>query len=380
MKNIFFIIPDLSGGGAERVIIQVLKYLDRKKFILHLVLFEKRGAFVMDLPADVKLYALSKGGYLYGLQGLLVLIKLANLIKTKEPEIIVSFMWYTNAISLLARILCGFESKVIVSERYTFSFSYEGWFTETLRKTAVRFFYHSADAIIVVSKKIRQELELYFNVNVNKIVPVYNPIDIERLVQCSQEEVEHKWFEEKSPIIISIGRLTPQKGFSYLIKAIAALVKSGVCCRLVILGDGPEKEILRKLAEKLKIGNKVAFLGFQSNPYSYLGNSTIFVLSSLYEGFPNVLIEAMALGVPCISTRCPTGPDEIITDGVDGILVPPADEIGLTNAIKQLLIDEELRNRLGKAGKRRVADFEVERIVKQYEDVIEDVCAESVEK
>ncbi|MFC1825838.1 glycosyltransferase, partial [Thermodesulfobacteriota bacterium] len=208
----------------------------------------------------------------------------------------------------------------------------------------------------------------------SKIIPIYNPIEVERVTQRSHEKIEHLWYDEKVPIIISIGRLTPQKGFSHLIKALAIVKKSGISCRLVILGEGKENSNLRKLAKKLRINDSVAFLGFQRNPYKYLRYATIFVLSSLYEGFPNVLLEALALGVPSVATRCPTGPTEIITDGVDGILVPSADHIALADAIKQLLLDSNLRKQLREKGKKRVVEFRVEKIIRQYEEVIEAVC------
>ena len=158
------------------------------------------------------------------------------------------------------------------------------------------------------------------------------------------------------------------------------LAGEGIQCKLIILGEGKEKENLLKLVEKLGLNDRVSFEGFQENPYKYLARSTVFVLSSLYEGFPNVLLEAMALGIPSVATRCPTGPDEIITEGVDGVLIPPADEKAIADAIKKLLLDEDLRKRLSEAGKRRIQDFAVEKIVKQYEDAIESVCAESAER
>lgn len=286
-------------------------------------------------------------------------------------------MWYTNFVALLSKLLSRARCGIIVSERSSLS-SYEGWLNEFLRRLAIRTFYPKAEIIIVNSKNMGIELTQMFNISASKVSVIYNPIDIQRINQMKGEEVRHPWYEADIPLIVAIGRLTFSKGFSYLIKALHIVGAKGIPCRLVILGEGGEEERLKRLAIGLRVDDWVAFLGFQPNPYKYLARSTLFVLSSLYEGFPNVLLEALALGVPSIATRCPTGPEEIITDGVDGILVPPSDEQALADAIKRVLRDEGLRERLGEAGKKRAEDFRVEKIVKQYEDVIEDLCKERI--
>jgi glycosyltransferase involved in cell wall biosynthesis len=279
----------------------------------------------------------------------------------------------------LAKFLSGIKLSLIISERYTLSFSHEGWFDEFLRRFTIRNFYPKANRIIVNSKNMGIELQQMFNIPLSKIAVINNPIDIQKVNKLSNENINHSWNEENFPVIIAIGRLTSQKGFSYLIKAFSIVVSDGIPCRLLILGEGVDKEKLKKLAMELRVDDKVSLLGFQKNPYKYLCRSTLFVLSSLYEGFPNVLLEALALGVPSIATRCPTGPEEIITHEVDGILTPPADEMALANAIKRGLLDQGLRKRLGEAGKKRAENFRVKKIVRQYEEVIEDVCAASVE-
>ncbi len=139
--------------------------------------------------------------------------------------------------------------------------------------------------------------------------------------------------------------------------------------RLVILGDGGKRSNLEKLARQLGIERQVTFLGFQTNPFKYLARSDIFVLSSLWEGFALVIVEAMACGIPVISTRCPSGPDEIITDGVNGLLVPVADETALAEAILRLLKDKKLAVKLAQAGTKRAEDFAITKIIKQYEAI-----------
>jgi glycosyltransferase involved in cell wall biosynthesis len=142
-------------------------------------------------------------------------------------------------------------------------------------------------------------------------------------------------------------------------------------CKLVILGEGPDRSRLEKLVVGLGLCDDVALPGFDENPYSAMRHATAFVLSSLYEGFGNVLVEALAVGTPVVSTRCPVGPDEIITDGVTGLLVPPADDEALAQSILRILDDSELRRKLSANGPARAADFGLERSVAQYESAFE---------
>lgn len=383
LKKVFFIISSLGGGGAERVMLNILCNIDREVFKPVLILFEKRGEYLDALPPDIEIKVVGTRKGIFRLRGLVsfgVIKKLSKLIKEENPDVLVSFMWYTNLIALTARSLSKSKCRIAVSERYGLLISHEGWLIELLRRQVIRFFYPKANLIIVNAKEMGIQLRKMFNISENKIAVIYNPVDLKKINQLCIKDAHHLWYQEQIPIITAIGRLTLQKGFAYLLRAVHILLSEGIRCRLVILGRGPERENLEKLSAELVISSHVEFLGFQENPYKYLARSTVFVLSSLYEGFPNVLLEAMALGIPSVATRCPTGPDEIITEGVDGILVPPADEKAIADAIKKLLLDEDLRKRLSEAGKRRIQDFAVEKIVKQYEDAIESVCAGSAER
>ena len=379
LKWVSFIIPTLPGGGAERVIIQLLQHIDRKRFSPCLVLFQEKGTLMKDLPSDVKLYAFIKKDYVHGLKQLLELIKLASLIKRTKPRVIVSFMWYTNVISLLARMLCGIRAKhkVIVSERTTLSFTYGGRLIGWLRRRVTQLLYPTADRVIAQTRQTKQELLETTHLQADRVKVIHNPVDIQALEEISKEPIEVIWFNLELPLVLSIGRLTIEKGFEHLIRAFAQVIKEHPA-HLVILGEGKERCRLQGLVNQLGVKEWVHLPGFEKNPYKYLAHSTLFVLSSLYEGFPNVLLEALALGVPSVATRCPTGPEEIITDGVDGILVPPANESALADAIRRALLDAGLRKRLGEVGKKRALDFEVDKIVRQYEAVIEETCAASV--
>jgi glycosyltransferase involved in cell wall biosynthesis len=210
---------------------------------------------------------------------------------------------------------------------------------------------------------------------------IYNPIVDDMLFDMSEKAVEHPWFarERKKPTILAVGRLTRQKGFSYLIEAFRQ-VRNTVPARLVVIGEGQEHQRLLNLTEALEIKSDVVFLGFQTNPYRFMSRADLFVLSSLWEGLPTVLVEAMACRTPVVSTRCPSGPTEIITDKVHGLLVPPADPTALAEAIVKMLKNPEMARKMALAGRQRAEDFRVDRSVQQYEKLFESVVDRKVSR
>jgi glycosyltransferase involved in cell wall biosynthesis len=379
LKKVFFTIPSLQGGGAEKVMIYILKYLDKTKYTPVLILFENKGQFIDNLPEDIAVHSLNKDKILKGFRWL-ILLRLARLFRSGKPDVIVSFMWYTNIVTLISKILGLINCGVIISERYPIFVRRERWLVEFMRRLSIRILYPVANSIITNSVSVRDEIIQITRIPHAKITVVHNPVDTAIINSLSRDRNYHQWYEENIPVIISIGRLSKEKGFPYLLRALHIISSKGFQLRLVILGKGAEENELRRLAKDLGVENRVEFLGFKKNPYKYLVRSSVFILASLFEGFPNVLLEALALGVPAIATDCPTGPREIITNDVNGILVRPADERALADAIKKLLVDKDLRKKLSEAARKRAEDFGVEKIIKQYEDVIDSVCAASAGK
>lgn len=373
-RKIFFLIPLATGGGAEKVVQHILRHLDRKKFAPSLVLFENKETASHGFPPDVKITVLKNESRRYGLQ-YLIFLKLARLLKKDKPDVLISFMWYPNAVALAAITVARLKLKVIVSERIA-TVIYEGKLMNFLRSAVIRTFYPRADMVVLPSQVMADDIHLRYGIPEKKTRVIYNPLDIDSIRLKAMESLDHPWHENGESIIVAIGRLGIQKGFSFLIRAAACLAGERIGFKLIIFGEGHGKEALLRLVRDLSLEDTVSFPGYQENPYKYLVRSTVFVLSSLYEGLPNALLEALALGVPSIATRCQTGPEEIITDGVNGLLVPPADEKALAEAIKRVLSDPELRRKLADGGRKRAEDFSVKKIIKEYETLIEEVCAE----
>jgi len=367
-KKILFVIPSLAGGGAERVILDVLTHLNREKFIPHLALFKKEGIFLSQIPEDVIVYDLNKKGKSDFLK--IVFILAYSIYPRFRPDVVVSFLDYTNLVTLVSKGLSFIKPKVIITEHGNLKRTHKNEKRKNIRGLLTRIFYPLSDKIIAVSQGTMRDLKKNFNISTNKTKVIYNGVNIESVTKLAQESVDDYGFRDKSvPVITACGRLTDQKNYSLLLKAFAKINKR-VNANLIILGEGIKREFLENLIKDLELCDSVFLPGFQMNPFKYIAKSDIFVLSSSWEGFGNVIIEAMACGVPVISTDCPYGPNEIITDGINGLLVPVGNVEAMAEAILGLLKDEPLRNRLAHAGKKRAEDFKVEKMVAEYEKVL----------
>lgn len=374
MKNkikILFVVPMLTGGGVERALSTLLSHLNTKKFDMFLLFGRKKGVYLDTRLQQIPTFHLQSKG-----EGLFALPKeiwtIANIIRREKPRIVFSFLTRANLIVILATKLSRVKTSVIVSERSTLSkvLKARHGVRSFIQRCGVKVLYRYANYITTVSAGVKDDLIKNFGVTADKVITIHNPIDLEQISRLSSEEVDHPWFLNKTPLIITVGQLIPEKGHVYLLKAFVR-VRRVIPCKLVILGKGTEKEYLEELAKALGVWDDVAFLGFQKNPFKYVARANVFVLSSFFEGFPNSLVEAMACGTPVIATRCSSGPEEIITDNLNGILVPVADEKTLADAILEILKDNELRERLSRQGKKRAKDFELEKKIKEYEEILE---------
>jgi glycosyltransferase involved in cell wall biosynthesis len=371
-KKILLVIPSLAGGGAERVALNILKYLDRERFILSLVLFDCKGEYLTQVPKDVIIYCLNKKNRLNSFK---FIILLAFKIYPKvKPDIVISFLEYANLIVLISRKLSPTKPPIIISERNN-TLQDKKYERLINIKTLwwIKRIYPQTDKIIAVSKGVAKDLAKSFGVPNEKIQVICNGIDLKFIEKAVQEPFNDiVWIRGNTPDIIACGRLQYQKNYPLLLEAFAKAQKH-IDSRLLILGQGEDRSLLEGLVARLGIQDRVVFLGFQKNPYKYLAASDIFVLSSHWEGFPNVILEAMACNVPVISTRCPYGPEEIITDGVNGLLIPVGDKDAMAEAIIRLLKDKKLRKHLIMGGNKRVKDFSIDKMTLEYEKAIKSI-------
>jgi glycosyltransferase involved in cell wall biosynthesis len=306
---------------------------------------------------------------------ILAIYSLRKYIESQKPHCMISMQYYANVVAIMARMISDQRVKVIVSERLALTPALLSGGFKTIVKNAatlilMKIIYRYADAIVFNSHDSEENFQKIMG-NSPKSFVISNPVIDDEIVEKSSEEIEHRWFKYKGePIVIGVGRLTRQKGFETLIKAFK-IVNSEIPSKLVILGEGREKEELEDLVREFDLKERVWMPGFVENPYKYIARSDVFVLSSKYEGLPNALIEALALGIPCISTDCPSGPKEILLDGECGLLVPVGDHQSMADAILKYLKDSKFARSLLSKAKKSLDRFSVEKVTEQFLSLIE---------
>lgn len=349
-KKILVFVPSLAGGGSERFIVYFVNNLDREKFDIKLALIKKEGPYLDELKKDIPVIDLNSKRARYAL------FKIIKLIKDEKPDLVFSTLGYLNI--LLAMVKKLFPNiKFVARESNIQSKRFSTFF-----KYLAKLFYKYFDLIIAQAKCMKKDLVENFNVPEDKVKVIYNPVDIENIYKKSL--TNEKLFSDKYKNLIAIGRLTKQKGFDLLLKAFSKLDNN---YRLYILGEGEEKDNLIKLADKLNIKDRVYFLGFQKNPYKYLAQADLMVLSSKVEGLPNVVLEANALGIPVVAFDCPGGTREIIKNGLNGFLVKCEDVDKLAFYIEKAVNYNWDKSKIIKYIKE---NFSVEKIIKKYEDAL----------
>ena len=331
-----FFLPSLRGGGAERVTVNLLKGLAKTGMSLDLVLVKAEGVYLSELPDCIRVIDLRCRRVISSVSGLM------RYLRKERPAVLISAMVHANLAALLARRLAGGHTKLVVVDHSTLSRASAQSSSrkeQLMMPLLARHWYRWADGIGAVSQGVADDLSRVTGIARDQIRVLYNPVVREELFDKAKEDVTHPWLhdiqQEKStlnetsvPLIIAIGRLTQPKDFSTLIRAFAMLIKH--CdARLLILGEGEERDALALLTKKLGLDNCVQMPGFVVNPYAYLTRASLFVLSSQWEGLPTVLVEALALGVPVVATDCESGPREILVNGRYGRLVPVRDSAAL---------------------------------------------------
>lgn len=280
---------------------------------------------------------------------------LRQAIRKSDPEVVISFMEQVNVLALLAA--CGLGVRVVVSERIDPYRFHPGSVWKQLRWLV----YSRADCIVVQSRDALAYFLPKFN---DRTVVIPNPVVVPPDGQVSDGLVT------PGRCLIAVGRLTEQKQFDLLLKAFARLKDRYSEWTLTIVGDGPMRSELESLCDQLGLAGRVMFTGFVTDPYRYLRQASLFVMSSGYEGFPNALCEAMACGLPVISTDCAGGVREIIRDGDNGILVPSGDEDALAAAMARLMGNEAERRRLASRAVEVTERFSLGKVMAMWEEVL----------
>lgn len=359
-------MPSARGGGAEKSIIKMCNEISRRGINVELVLVKAEGVNLPYINKKVKVIDLNLSRSLFSI------IKLTKYLIKANPDVLISAMKHANIPAIISTLLArnnGSKTKVIISERSNASQSLinNKSFKNTILLWMMKFFYPKADRVVGISKGVSEDIQTLIKLKSSKVCTIYNPVVENSLILKSQEKIRCAWFNDiKVPIVIAVGRLTKAKGFDNLINSFSVVLKE-TDSHLVILGEGEEREYLEILITELNLEKKISLPGYVDNPYKYLVNSKVFVLSSIWEGFGNVLVEALTCGCNVVSSDCPSGPKEIINVFKKGTLVPVNDieSMGI-GILKELIADKDLTI--------RKKHFTTEACVDDYLNLVIDVC------
>lgn len=365
-QSIRFSITDLGSGGAEQILINILKSLSREKYKLSLFLFERRGFYLNDVPKDVEVKYFIDPSKLpkflipfYDRILRRILFRLVmhfptlvyKIARVKEVDVDVAFL------QDVTYLLKANYAKTKIAWLHV-DIAQISTFKKLLRKN-----FEYADKIVGVSYDVSKGLVRDFPECLEKSITILNPSSVEDIQNLAKlgDIVFSK------PTIIAVGKLKYQKGFDVLIRSFKTLVTKGYDWELKILGDSVHDVDLPALISELNLEDKVELLGFKKNPYMYMSRANVFVLSSRWEGFGQVVVEALCVGVPVVSTDCKSGPREICKNEECGVLVPVEDIGALADAIELVVNDSSLRQKLISSGLKRCQDFNLQIIIQKIE-------------
>ena len=369
-KKILFVSPNLAAGGAQRQLINIANGFHRRGYEVSVFLFYDKGNLRCSLDKNIKIFSPFSIKVLERLRLFWVLygtLRLLGVIMTEKPDLLYSRQWPKIPVAIIGKIL---RVKTVSVEGNNLEH------TLLLRKRPLLFRIRRlcaqlSDKVVANSSSLACEVKEVFSLDPDVAV-IYNGIDIEDIREKSKEEESHKWLGTETPLILAMGYLKDdQKGFSYLLEALEIVNRSRPA-RLIIIGNG-KKEKLEELSMKLSIRGKTDFFSTVPNPFPYVAKADIFACSSLYEGLSNVILEALALGKPVISTDHKHGANEIIENGKNGILVPIRDPQKMAQAILKVLEDAELRQSLEEEARKRSENFSREKMISGYEKLFSEM-------
>lgn len=355
---------NLAGGGAERTVVNLINNLSKTEYDILLVIGSNKNNDYIDLIDDsvsiINLNARRQREALF---------RLSKLIRKKSPDLLFTTINKNNITLSLARLLSLKKIPLVIREANNRTESGK----VTIMNKCLTFLLYNfiPETIIALSKGVSNDLIENFRINKSKIEVIYNPVELSTIENMKEEKVNDVEVGSNQKIIIAVGKLGEQKDYPTMLKAFKLIVEKEKS-KLLILGKGPYEKQLKELTISLGIEDSVMFLGFRSNPYKYMNIADLFILSSKWEGFGHVIVEAMASGVPVISTNCNSGPAEIIQNKY-GVLVEVGDFDKIAVEAIEILKNDKKREYYKNLGYLRSKDFDAENIINMYDQIFKRV-------
>ena len=329
--HVALLLPELRVGGAQKVFLTLAKDFVARGLRVDLVLVNLEGDLLAEVPPGVRLVPLS-GRQTCGRTALAVttLPRLIRYLRANRPDAMLSTLTGTNLIAVVAHRLARVPTRLVLREAATLENLHHPLYVPLMR-----FLYRSADAVVVLSLNMKNQLEKALRLVPDKVIQIPNPVDLTRIRQDAAEPLPDD-YDASRPYAVAVGRLAPQKDYMTLLDAFRVVVQTSPL-RLVILGEGPDRAMIEARVRELSLGDRIELRGFDPNPYRWMARADLFVLSSRWEGMPNTVLEARALGVPVVMTEYDPSAREV--GGKSAILVPVGNVTALTEAIKKALYE-----------------------------------------
>jgi glycosyltransferase involved in cell wall biosynthesis len=359
VARLAFLIADLNGGGAERVAVNLIRGFVERGHEVDLIVMQAEGALLPLLPQSVRIFDLNAGRVRN------VFRPLIRYLRERRPDAVQVSMWPLTSLAVLALRLSGIRARLVTSDHTTLSrhYAHFGRWRRAIQRLSIALVYPWANARVAVSNRAADDLAQLGGLPRESIDVIHNPV-AQAPLHSASPEIEVEWGGEGARIL-HVGNLNPAKNQKLLLAAFAELAKSRAA-RLLVIGEGALRDELEQLAHELGISDRVSMPGFILDPSPYYAAADLFVLSSDYEGFASVLVEAMQAGLPIVSTDCESGPREILDGGNFGVLARCGDVKLLASAMAALLdgnVDPE-------AQKTRAALYSVDAAVERYLEIM----------
>lgn len=363
-RSLTIYLPDMSGGGIERLQLDLVPVFIAAGYEVTLLLGAARGALYTQVPAEVRVVSLNAP------RQMRALIPIVRYLRRTRPAILIVSTEHTSIVSLWARAIARSPTRIVVCQHNTLSAlsRFMRWKFRMV-PALYRLFLGWADRIVAVSEGVADDMATCCGIARERIIVIYNGVVGSDFERKSGSPLDHRWFNAGVPVIVAAGRLVDQKDFATLITAFAKVTRERDA-RLVLLGDGPLRLPLQALAHSLGVAERIDMPGFLANPLPYFREAAIVVLSSRYEGFGMVLAEALACGTPVASTDCPHGPAEILDHGCYGRLTPIGDATALADAILATLQAPLSRSKLKSRGYKFTVRASAERYLNMFDDIL----------
>ncbi len=369
--DLCLIIEAPTMGGAQTVLLQLAHEFNRDRFDISMIMLNSKGQLSHMIPDDIRIIDLKRSvdrKYAW-LINPLWFFRLINSIKSIEPDAILTTITGMNLCVIFAKLLARADAIVIVRETITLKDSLKtGMWVGKLKKWLCVLLYPRANKVVAPSQVVIDDLRSFIKLEEEQVAVIPNFVNPKRMDQYSSQPVDlgALRLQTDRPVIVSVGRLVRQKGFDIGIESVER-VNRKFPCYYWIVGEGEEERNLREHVASRGLSNVVSFLGYQENPFLFLKHADLFLMPSRYEGFPNVLLEAMYCSLACIVTRYDRSVEEFLVDRENGYLTEPGDAASMAGTIEELLANPMLSRRIGRKAKERVRRFDIRLATDEYE-------------